>query len=435
MPISANLVFHVISLFASRLVVPGGYDERNFNDLLSFAAGDDAAHKVSDYDAGRSKVQEFIQGALFHVLVPSLFSQKLPCTLHDSTRTLTSAVQKDPCKSIGSDRNMYSLYTGTPTCIRARRSFKDSENREPHQTLNFGDSIHTQIEGPPITRCQHQTHLATDMRHYYCASQSSVTGSAMSGIEMTTSNKLSPDTSMNERSLFSWPDDHSNGSSIGYSSHSHSSCVVSAPGSPTAHRERDQVNVRSPPPLNPWKTPYATVPLPSPTLPTYLNPILLRSRIRPTTHAARALRPAAGSTAALQCQGIGSLTIRASFTDRPIVVFPSREQGFVLIGDILSAVHHTYLRDVSWRSPAPEYEEQIIWNSDRPRPLIAFGMSALGGTGGGHSDHDRATSGGVAIVPGKPDGARALAATEREQMWGGLVESPMEKEVWILLLK
>ncbi|KAF5331884.1 hypothetical protein D9611_008991 [Ephemerocybe angulata] len=282
------------------------------------------------------------------------------------------------------------------------------------------------------------------MRHYYCASQSSVTGSAMSGIEMTTSNKLSPDTSTNERSLFSWPDDHSNGSSIGYSSHSHSSCDVSAPGSPTVYRERDQVNMRSPPPLNHWRTPHATVPLPSPTLPTYLNPILLRSRypsiawnVQNSPNNARCWSVTTGSW--LNCCASmpehRSLTVRASFTDRPIVVFPSREQGFVLIGDILSAVHHAYLRDVGWRSPAPEYEEQIGWNSDRPRPLIAFGMSALGGTGGGHSDHDRATSGGVAIVPGEPDGARALAATEREQMWGGLVESPMEKGVWILLLK
>ncbi|KAF6744416.1 hypothetical protein DFP72DRAFT_769541, partial [Ephemerocybe angulata] len=95
--------------------------------------------------------------------------------------------------------------------------------------------------------------------------------------------------------------------------------------------------------------PYATVPLPSPTLPTYLNPILLRSRypsiawnVQNSPNNARCSSVTTGSW--LDCcasmPGHRSLTIRASFTDRPIVVFPSREQGFVLIGDILSAVHH-----------------------------------------------------------------------------------------------
>lgn len=189
-----------------------------------------------------------------------------------------------------------------------------------------------------------------------------------------------------------------------------------------------------PPSIHHWKSPYATIPLP---------PL---HRVSPILH--RTLQPSEQSTiiwdiraplktarldsrdspinwlhcyASLPAQQ--SLTIRTAFTTKPIVVFSREPYSAVKIGDVLHAVHIAYQEEHP-SSPARRQE-----HSGRVAEFL-FGTDF---------DHDRTSGGDVRTsdvrVRGSP--AEVDAQTIKAQQpvaWGGLVESPTEKEVWILIL-
>ncbi|TEB22904.1 hypothetical protein FA13DRAFT_1818751 [Coprinellus micaceus] len=107
-----------------------------------------------------------------------------------------------------------------------------------------------------------------------------------------------------------------------------------------------------------------------------------------------------------------SLDIRTSFIDRPIVVF-SGAQTLVTIGDVLEAISRAIrLVDRGRLSLAGQIQGDAVRPADS-RPVIGLGLA----------DHQTDQGGGAPTRDG--DSARAI-------MWGGLVQSRTESEVWIL---
>jgi hypothetical protein len=187
---------------------------------------------------------------------------------------------------------------------------------------------------------------------------------------------------------------------------------------------------RVPPQLNYSNSPYCPVPLPSPPHQIYLHTLLQRSEtpriiwdIRSPIISASCTSNAGHGNWLQSCAsspGLRYLTIRSDIWDRPMMIFASNG-AFVSIGDVLEAIHRS-LRSVRRAVNAIDDHE------GSEHVPINFGMSLLGRRDFDDRiidpDHDRASSGGA--------GPRLTPSGQ--WMWGGLVESPTERHVWILLL-
>jgi len=176
-----------------------------------------------------------------------------------------------------------------------------------------------------------------------------------------------------------------------------------------------------PPPLNHWKSPNRTIPLPSPHYRVFLSHILQTSQTPliqwdPTSHpsTARCLEQPDDSQAWLilpaSSPGQSSLTFRTALVDRPIIAF-AKDHEYVTIGDALSAIYEAIHKALFLPTPI----DDPYHATDQSRPPPQFARSILG-----MPDHDRA----------QDERLQALGPLR----WGGMVESPTEGMVWILLL-
>lgn len=183
-----------------------------------------------------------------------------------------------------------------------------------------------------------------------------------------------------------------------------------------------------PPPLNHWKSPYSSVPLPSLPYHVYISHLLQRSQLPNIswdlrTHFSTARCPVAPEhwlESLASSPGQRSLAFRTPLTDRPIVVFPGKAD-FVTIGDVLEAIHQAVQVAGRLRRAVERSE------SEQPRPP-AIALSNFGCTDQYDCfDRDRSSGGGEGHV------SDAQTVSSGSLMWGGMVESPTEKQVWILL--
>lgn len=263
------------------------------------------------------------------------------------------------------------------------------------------------------------------MHQHRDISSGSVASSTMHGIVETTSPHQT-----NSHTHFSWCSSAhgDSASSVGYPSYDATTQVAHTPSwTDTPHYPH------TPPPLDHWKSPHATISLPSEGQQTRLNPMLLRARFpsiiwdlgastrsahcltHPTTH----WRDARASTPARRY-----LDIRSSLVDRPISVFSSA-QTFVTIGDVLEAISNA-IREMDRRRWSP-FQGEIPGDAVRaaePRLAIGLGMADHQN---GNSDHGGGATALAHATAGDHRHARAM-------MWGGLVESPTESNVWILFV-
>jgi len=179
--------------------------------------------------------------------------------------------------------------------------------------------------------------------------------------------------------------------------------------------------LNGPPTLNHWRSPHRTIPLPSPHYRVFVSHILQVSQTPliqwdPTSHpsTARCLEQSDGTQAWLvrpaSSPGQTSLTFRTALVDRPILAF-ARDHEYVTIGDVLSviyeAIHKALLLPTAINEPS--------YATNQSPPPASFAHSILGMPDHNHGQGGRLTQFGPL-------------------RWGGMVESPTESMVWILLL-